>query len=699
MRRARAWLLILALVMVGAAASAAQGSQYQVIRIPIPTGGSLGTYSSVAINDVGQAAGSCLINGLDHAFLWENGVSRDLGIPPKALWSYGKSINNRGQVGGYAYFRDDTDPNKIIFRYRAAVWDLGGWRYPGSLGGKNSYIWGCQRDGTLAVGDSDTSTNPVTHNPCVWDLASAAIINLGASGQAYGISDTREVVGYTPVGGKRIPHLWVPNTTINFALPLPAGATEASATGINRNKVAVGYLWGPFAAVAWFVDLNAKTATVVELTMPVASQSSQLIRINDHCQAVGYFTALDGKSRAILARVPRSGQPKVVDLNGLIIPGSGWELESAGDINNRGEIVGRGKYQGTDAFFLLRPWGLTAPPRYKEVVALPDLGGGDTNPCGLNDSGQVVGYSRTASLAGHAFLWARGYKMQDLGVPKYTESTALSINANGVVAGGAYTGIDLSHAFLWGASFGWEDLGTLGGLKSYAGKINDNNQVAGSAQDTAGHWQPCYWSTGVPFQLSTLGGPNGEAYGINRARTIVGYSLDNTNVEKGCYWLKDEPQPQALPHLPGCDSSIISDVNNIPMPGTLAVGKSSKASSRRPARWNLGAKTVSFLGNLGLTNFAGEAKAINDQAQVVGYSNIDQDTTHAFLVDPGLNQGAMTDLNQLIPADSGWELYNATGLNNRGEIVGYGCNGCQGDAAFYLPVQGENPGVNILLTE
>jgi probable HAF family extracellular repeat protein len=44
------------------------------------------------------------------------------------------------------------------------------------------------------------------------------------------------------------------------------------------------------------------------------------------------------------------------DLNERIPPGSGWKLEAATGINNRGEIVGWGDYKGNEqSGFLLVP--------------------------------------------------------------------------------------------------------------------------------------------------------------------------------------------------------------------------------------------------------------------------------------------------------------------------------------------------------
>lgn len=41
--------------------------------------------------------------------------------------------------------------------------------------------------------------------------------------------------------------------------------------------------------------------------------------------------------------------------------------------------------------------------------------------------------------------------------------------------------------------------------------------------------------------------------------------------------------------------------------------------------------------------------------------------THAFVYD-----GSLRNLNQLLPAGIGWELIEATDINDAGQIVGYG---------------------------
>ena len=61
---------------------------------------------------------------------------------------------------------------------------------------------------------------------------------------------------------------------------------------------------------------------------------------------------------------------------------------------------------------------------------------------------------------------------------------------------------------------------------------------------------------------------------------------------------------------------------------------------------------------------------INHSGVVVGESNFTSGSTatHAFVY----RNGRMEDLNRLIPANSGWVLSTAYGINEAGEIVGYG---------------------------
>jgi hypothetical protein len=48
----------------------------------------------------------------------------------------------------------------------------------------------------------------------------------------------------------------------------------------------------------------------------------------------------------------------------------------------------------------------------------------------------------------------------------------------------------------------------------------------------------------------------------------------------------------------------------------------------------------------------------------------------------------MVDINELIPVDSGWELVNANGINNAGQIVGWGRVG--GTTHGFLLVRKQN---------
>ncbi|HEV2126074.1 MAG TPA: hypothetical protein VGW38_25235, partial [Chloroflexota bacterium] len=84
---------------------------------------------------------------------------------------------------------------------------------------------------------------------------------------------------------------------------------------------------------------------------PDDTLAGEAVAINSHGQIVGWYVASDQERRACLWRDgPASPE---IDLNDLLPEESGWVLTEARDINNRGQIVGKGIHDGQIRAFLL----------------------------------------------------------------------------------------------------------------------------------------------------------------------------------------------------------------------------------------------------------------------------------------------------------------------------------------------------------
>jgi probable HAF family extracellular repeat protein len=69
---------------------------------------------------------------------------------------------------------------------------------------------------------------------------------------------------------------------------------------------------------------------------------------------------------------------------------------------------------------------------------------------------------------------------------------------------------------------------------------------------------------------------------------------------------------------------------------------------------------------------------------IVGNADLAGDTVnHAFIY----TNGKMTDLNTLIPANSGWELDTASAINDNGWIVGQGSINGQYHGFLLTPIK------------
>ena len=72
------------------------------------------------------------------------------------------------------------------------------------------------------------------------------------------------------------------------------------------------------------------------------------------------------------------------------------------------------------------------------MVDLGTLGGSRSVAYGVNESGQVMGWSETAGIAGpHAFLWTLAGGMVDLGTLGGTDSEVFALSENGQASAGA----------------------------------------------------------------------------------------------------------------------------------------------------------------------------------------------------------------------------------------------------------------------
>lgn len=227
----------------------------------------------------------------------------------------------------------------------------------------------------------------------------------------------------------------------------------------------------------------------------------------------------------------------------------------------------------------------------------------------INDAGQVVGRSES----GLPCVWHDGSVTELGAAPGY----ALGINNAGQVCG-----MSGSAPFLW-------DNGALMDITpaewtgpAYACSISDGGVIVGSNRGTA-----CVWTNGIGARLDLPGTTSSEAWSVNSRGDIVGW------------WTLYGSSRTAFMYSNG----IALDIGGVAHPGVS------------------------------------RANSINDAGQIVGYCfNADSPRIPWPGRDPIYvpnravlwDDGAMSDLNDLIAPGSGLVLTQAWDINDRGDIVG-----------------------------
>ena len=306
------------------------------------------------------------------------------------------------------------------------------------------------------------------------------------------------------------------------------------------------------------------------------------------------------------------------------------------------------------------------------VTDLGTLGGSSSFALGINASGQVVGKADLADGTTHAFLYSDS-TMTDLGALGGNDSIARGINASGQVVGSVSPGDFTGHAFLY-SGVTMADLGR----SSDARGINASGQVVGGFE-TAGAKRAFLYSGSTLVDLGTFGGRDSEAFGINTRGHVVGNARYADDKQRA--FLYADSILTDLGTVGGGGSSYATAINDN---GQVVGGADiDDRGTSHAFRCNVYAGAImNDLGCLGGTYNYSYASAINAIGQVVGASTFDDTgASHAFIY-----SSTMIDLNDLIPSLSGWTLCEAAGINDAGQIVGYGIINGQSHAFLLTPV-------------
>jgi uncharacterized membrane protein len=230
----------------------------------------------------------------------------------------------------------------------------------------------------------------------------------------------------------------------------------------------------------------------------------------------------------------------------------------------------------------------------------------------VNNLGDAAGYIPQGNGIFHAGLWNHDGTVFDLlTLNGFDSSLASGVNDAGEVVGVSFSSTDLSHqaGFKWTAATGIQAIEGAATTTS----ISRNGDISGMTTDSRA---AIFTAAGETINLGTLGDFS-LAGAVNDQRHAAGYS---------------PLQVGGLVHAFFYNGTILQDL------GSLQTGDNMLATS------------------------------LNDSDLVVGQSNANGNAlAWIWSATTGVE-----DLNTLIPADSGWVLTGASGVDVNGRIVGAG---------------------------
>jgi hypothetical protein len=248
--------------------------------------------------------------------------------------------------------------------------------------------------------------------------------------QLLGINNEGVIAGYFGSGAKGHPNkgyqLFPSYGQGNYLNENFPGSRQTQVTGLNDLGVTVGFWstqntanmvnnnFGFYSAGGRYHTVNFPTGN------NASPQVDQLLGVNDHDVAVGFYTNAQGNNRGYTYNI------RTHTFTRVLVPGApageaGPSLTAAA-INNSGDVAGfyAKSSSQTDAFLLLRDG---------QFITLAVPGASMTQAFGVNDHDEVVGAYTVGSgnsAATHGFTWRPGYGFRTVDDPHGHGTTTIN---------------------------------------------------------------------------------------------------------------------------------------------------------------------------------------------------------------------------------------------------------------------------------